>query len=53
MMVQDVKSMVEQISKHSEQSQFSKEVKEYCLQKKKKNHLSKFDNKDQVPLKYK
>ena len=53
MMVQDVKSMVEQISKHSEQSQFSKEVKEYCLQKK-KNHLSKFDNKeDQVPLKYK
>lgn len=33
MIAVDIKSMVELISKHNKQSQFSKEAKEHCSQK--------------------
>ena len=46
-MAEDVKSMVELISKHNEQSQFSKEVNTVLS---KKNHLSKFNKANQTPL---
>lgn len=44
MIAVDIKSMVELISKHNKQSQFSKEAKEHCSQKKRitcKNFMTK------------
>lgn len=45
-LVGDIKSTVELICKHNEQSQFSKEVNTVL----KRNHLSKFNKADQMPL---